>query len=106
MKHDLSRRTFLKSVGALAGSLPFFRLLENSVRASAAQFPTRFIALVNPHGCPYEFYRPRATGNSTPGSATETDFNLDFTNSVLAPLDKYKSRILVLDGLSATCHVA
>jgi hypothetical protein len=94
-------------VGALAGTLPFYRLIERSaLGASGAKPPLRFLAMVNPHGNPYEYWRPRAPGNDTPGSGTETSFTFDFDHSVLAPLDKYKDRLLVLDGVSEVCTIS
>jgi hypothetical protein len=106
MKPSLGRRTFMRSVGALAATLPCFRLLESSaVDAQAAAPPLRFLCIVNPHGNPYEYWAPRSSATAAPGSGTETDYTFDFDHSVLAPLDKYKSRMLVLDGVSEQCTI-
>lgn len=97
---DRSRRTFLKTLGAAGAGYPFLRLLESSVTQAAADaVPLRLLVIATPHGCPYEFWRPRAPGNNTPGSGTVSNFDLEFNNSVLAPIAKYKSRINILDGV-------
>jgi hypothetical protein len=87
-----SRRSFLKAVGASAMTLPFYRLLESSVAEaqSAATFPLRFLVIVTPHGTAYEYWRPQGT---------ETNFNITYPNAILAPLNPFKSKILVLDGV-------
>ena len=101
----ISRRSLLRAAGAGAVGLPFFRLLESSaVDAQAAAPPLRFLAVYVPDGYAYEYFRPRATGNNTPGSATETDFNLIYDLSVLAPLDPFKKKLLILDALDFDCH--
>lgn len=86
-----SRRSFLKTAGAAALSLPFSRLLGNSVAQAASEAPPlRFLALMNPHGTWAEYFRPRGS---------ETDFSITFENAILAPLAPFRDKIIVLDGL-------
>ena len=99
-KFDKSRRSLLKALGTTALSYPFFRLLESSVcEAAGDDPPLRLLVIATPHGCPYEFWRPRAPGSDVPGSGTTTSFDIDFPESVLAPLSAYKDRINILDGI-------
>lgn len=92
---NLSRRALLKSLGATAAHLPLFKLLDSSVARAADAPPLRFLALFSPHGTCDELWRPKGG---------ETDFNLNFTNSILAPLQNYngvdyRSKLIILDGI-------
>lgn len=103
---SISRRALLKALGAGAASLPFFKLLENSaVEAATDSPPLRFLAIYVPDGHAYEYFRPRAPGSSVPGSGGETDFTLDFDQSVMAPLQPFKDKLLIIDALDFECAV-
>ena len=93
MKLTVARRSFLKSVGAGAAALPFFKLLEDSaVNAQSAAPPQRFIGIYHPHGVAFEYWTRR------PGE-TDTSFDLKFPGSTLAPLDPFKDRLITFEGL-------
>lgn len=83
------RRRFLRALGAGALSLPCFRLLERSA-AGATEYPLRLLTLFTPHGTWWPYWRPRGT---------ETDFTLVYENSMLAALEPFKQKLLVIDGL-------
>lgn len=85
---SLTRRGLLRLGGAAAASpalLPFLPLLESD--AEAAGFPKRILLFFIPIGTRYKEWSP---------TGTETNFTL---GRVLAPLEKYKSKITVLDGM-------
>lgn len=86
---SLDRRRFLRAVGAGAAALPCFRLLERSA-AGATEYPLRLLTLFTPHGTWWPYWRPRGT---------ETDFTLVYENSMLAALEPFKSKLLIVDGL-------
>ncbi|RKH10927.1 DUF1552 domain-containing protein [Corallococcus praedator] len=90
MPRDLSRRSILKLLSGTAMAAPFAHLLTSSVAEAADAAPLRFIALFTPHGVLPEYWTPKGG---------ETDFNIDFENSVLQPLQRHRSKLLVLDGL-------
>ena len=85
-----SRRSFLRTVGTVGASLPFARLLWSSVADAAETQPLRFVAFFTPHGFVPEYWTPQGT---------EDAFSLQFENSMLSPLEPWKDKILVLDGL-------
>ncbi|HET9956556.1 MAG TPA: DUF1552 domain-containing protein [Polyangiaceae bacterium] len=95
-----SRRTFLRAVGAGFATLPFYRLVENSFAQSVGEaLPLKFIGVYHPHGIAAELFTMRA-------SDTETNFNLKYENSPLAPFDdaatygaSFKSKIVVIEGI-------
>jgi hypothetical protein len=103
-KRSATRRAFLRAMGAGAATLPFYRLLEDSVaRAAGETLPLRFISVYHPHGIAAELFALRS-------GDTETNFNITYTaNSAqcsLQPFDdaatygkSFKSKILVLEGV-------
>ncbi|MEM1348132.1 MAG: DUF1552 domain-containing protein [Myxococcota bacterium] len=76
----LTRRSFLKALGAGAATLPFLSLLERSVfGAEATGTAKRFIGLYHPHGASSPlFLGPDATSST---------MELRYRDSVLAPFD-------------------
>ncbi len=106
---ERSRRSFLRTLGLGAASLPFFRLLEASaVHAAEDNLPLSFVGLYHPHGASSPLFRRRAED-------TETSFELNYVEplsgaqSVLAPFDdaatygsSFKDKVIVLDGLDIT----
>jgi hypothetical protein len=85
-----SRRKFLElmaGAGAMAG---FTRLLWPSVCEAQVAPPLRFVALFTAHGRLDEYWLPKNG---------ETDFDIDFTDASLQPLQPFRSQLLVLDGL-------
>ncbi|MCP3140275.1 DUF1552 domain-containing protein [Pyxidicoccus xibeiensis] len=91
MLRHLSRRSLLQALAGSTAALPLANLLGTTdAYAQATAPPLRFIAIFTPHGCLPEFWNPQGG---------ETDFTLDFPNSLLAPLQEHRNRLLVLDGL-------
>ncbi|MBU8898097.1 DUF1552 domain-containing protein [Corallococcus sp. M34] len=90
MARDFSRRSILRALAGTALTAPFAHLLTSSVAEAADAGPLRFIALFTPHGSLPEYWTPRGG---------ETDFDISFENAVLSPLDRHRSKLLVLDGL-------
>lgn len=84
----LSRRGFLRgtALGAAAATLPFGRLL-NGAHAQEAT-PKRFIALFTPCGTIFDEWVP---------SGGERDFTF---KRILEPLEPFREKLLVLDGLN------
>ena len=67
--------------------------------------PKRIIFCVSPHG----FVHPNlemVPGGSTAGDAFEHDLTSATLSPILTPLDDYKSRLLVLDGVSMNSAIA
>jgi len=103
---DPSRRSFLKAVGATAVSLPFFRLLSSSIsQAQSASSPLRFLVISNPLGTLFDYWRPQIPGGTAQVSASTNAFNLVYPNSILAPLSKYQSKMIVLDGIDCVPEI-
>ncbi|QQR90044.1 MAG: DUF1552 domain-containing protein [Myxococcales bacterium] len=91
-----SRRLFLAALGASAVTVRFAGMWQRKQAAAANGAPKRFIMIFNPQGVVMDQWKPRS---SSGGAATETNFTLDFNNSILAPLQPYKDRLLVLDNV-------
>jgi hypothetical protein len=88
-----SRRAFLRTVGAGFASLPFFRLIENSYAQSQGDtLPLKFVCIYHPHGVCAEYWAQRDTD-------TESSFDLSYENCSLAPLEPYKDKLLLIEGL-------
>ena len=70
-----TRRSFFRAVGAGAATLPFYRMLEDSVaKAAGATLPLRFIGLYHPHGVSAELWAMQA-------GDTESKFDLTYTKN-------------------------
>jgi hypothetical protein len=87
--NNLDRRRFMRGMGAAALGLPCFRMLERSATA-ATEYPLRLLTLFTPHGTWLPYWRPRGT---------ETDFTLLYEHSMMAALEPFKQKLLVVDGL-------
>lgn len=85
-----SRQSFLKTMGSLSLGLPFVRLLESSVVYAQSARPRRLLILMSPHGTLVNNWRPKAVG---------TDFDINYPNAILGPLNAFKDKICVLDGI-------
>ena len=83
---SLSRRTFLRGVGATI-SLPFFESLLPARAAKAVRPPKRMACLYFPNGVWPSAWIPKKSGN---------DFELPFS---LTPLKDLKQDVIVLSGL-------
>jgi len=84
---SLSRRALLRSLGAAGVLSPFIPLLDREVEAAPGDFPLRLLTLFSANGTIHENWAP--TGG-------ETDFTL---SPILSPLEPYRDRMIVLDGL-------
>jgi hypothetical protein len=89
MSKSLDRRRFLRAMAGGAAALPCFRLLERSA-SGATDYPLRLLTLFTPHGTWWPYWRPHGS---------ETDFTFVFENSMLAVLEPFKQKLLVIDGL-------
>ncbi len=85
-----SRRRFLQGLGAAGVLLPFLPPLSRETEAAPGDGPRRLVLLFTANGTLHENWKP---------SGTETDFTL---GPILSPLEAYKDRMLVLDGISTS----
>jgi hypothetical protein len=94
-----ARRSFLRAVGAGLAGFPLLRVLEHSVaHAAGGSPPLRFVTMYHPHGIAAETWAMRSADS-------EHNFDLTFTEPLsgavcpLEPLDRHKSRLLVIEGI-------
>jgi len=95
----LSRRSFLKAVGATAAMLPFYQMLENNfVRAQTAELPLKFLGIGCYHGSAGQLWSRRA-------GETNTNFSLTYPHSPFADFDNpalygksFKDKINIFEG--------
>lgn len=96
----LPRRSILKALGAFA-SMPVGKLVFRSIAmAQGLPTPLKFIGVYHPHGVSAEHYARRPT-------ETDTQFDLNFTDSALTPFDSpaqyggrsFKNRIITFEGV-------
>jgi hypothetical protein len=85
-----SRRTFLHGLGGAGVLLPFLPPLARESGAAPGDGPRRIVLLFSANGTLHENWVP---------SGTESDFTL---GPILSPLEPYKDRMIVLDGLSTS----
>lgn len=91
--HGISRRRLLQSLAASAAALPFTNLVRSSIAHAQSGPPKRLLLLFTPHGCCYEYWRPQGT---------QQNWTLQYENSTLAPLEPWKNKLCVLDGIDLT----
>src|SRR5205085_5065333 len=84
----LHRRQFIKQLGISAASLPFLMGLPSLGLASPARPRQRLIIVFSPNGTIPPSFWPDETGK---------DFKL---KEIMAPLEPFKERMLILNGLS------
>jgi hypothetical protein len=84
----MNRRKFLTSVGGGATALALSRSLDGLAQAAAAGPVKRLIVFFTSSGCAANYFWP-----DTPG----TNFDLKIS---LAPLEPYKPKMTVIQGLS------
>jgi hypothetical protein len=85
-----SRRAFLATLGASGVLVPFLPMLDRELEAAPGDFPLRLVLLFSANGTLHENWAP---------SGSESDFTL---GSILAPLEPYRDRMVVLDGLEVS----
>lgn len=92
--NPLSRRSFLRGAGGIAIGLPLLEaMLGRRSHAAEGGPPPRFVVVFSANGTIEERWRP---------VGTEQDFVLDDPSDpdrILAPLEPFKDRLLVLGGL-------
>jgi hypothetical protein len=81
----LNRRRFLQALGASAAMVPFIPVFDAH---AAAPPPKRVVFFFTSNGTIYDSWLPKMTGGKLELS------------TILAPLEKVKSKIVVLDGLT------
>jgi hypothetical protein len=97
------RRTFLKTLAGIGAASQFAGLFQDLWAQPAPVYP-RFCVLSSPNGYAPKFWRPRAPDGV--GPATEKAWTLNFPNSSLAPLEKHKDSLVVIEGLDLTTDTA
>ena len=95
---NVSRRSLLKGFGAAAAiASPFISFLNRPLQADGDHNAKRMVIFFSPNGSILEHWRP---------TGTETSFSFP-AGSILEPLESWKERMLVIDGLDfkgATNH--
>ncbi|MCU0657502.1 MAG: DUF1552 domain-containing protein [Polyangiaceae bacterium] len=82
----IHRRDLLRALGLGAAALPFLPRLE--ARSAAPPPPKRIVFFFNANGTIHESWLPRMVDGALELSP------------ILAPLERHRSRLLVVDGLS------
>lgn len=87
-----SRRQFLKNLSKAGMYLPLAKILSSHSKAfsQGSSYPLRFIALFSPHGTIRRFWKPKKMG---------AGHTFDYEHSILKPLEKYKNKMILLDGI-------
>jgi hypothetical protein len=100
-KKHLSRRQFGTLVGGAALALPFLPAWMRAAIAQPTSAPVRFLALRTPHGVDRDYWIPRRSDGSEPGSADDDleALTFEYPDAVLTPLMPWRSKITILDGL-------
>jgi hypothetical protein len=86
MKPGLTRRKFMAGLGGVSVALPLMHSASRSSHAQAATFPKRFIVVYIPNG------------------NIEMPTGMDFTGSIMEPLEPFKSKMTLLSGLDLSVH--
>jgi hypothetical protein len=94
-----SRRSLLRTFAGLGAASPLLGLFRDLWAADPVVVP-RFCVLSSQHGYAPELWRPRAAGGS--GEPDETGWTLAFENSSLAPMEKHKDSLVIIEGLDLT----
>jgi hypothetical protein len=94
-----SRRSLLRTFAGLGAASPLVGLFRDLWAADAVTRP-RFCVLGSQHGYAPNLWRPRGAGGI--GEPAETGWTLAFENSSLAPLERHKDSLVVIEGLDLT----
>jgi hypothetical protein len=97
-----SRRSFMKTLAGIGAASQFAGLFRDVWAQSAATYP-RFVVLNSPHGYAPKLWRPRAADGV--GAPAETGWTLNFPQSSLAPLEKHKDSLVIIEGLDLTTDI-
>ncbi len=93
----------MKTLAGIGAASQFAGLFRDVWAQSTPTLP-RFVVLSSPHGYPPTYWRPRAADGV--GAAQPTGWTLDFPNSSLAPLQKHKDSLVIIEGLDLTTDTA
>jgi hypothetical protein len=99
----LQRRGFLKTLAGIGAASEFAGLFSD-LWAQPAPATPRFCVLSSPNGYAPKYWRPRGLDGTS--AATEKSWTLNFANSSLAPLEKHKDSLVVIEGLDLTTDTA
>lgn len=97
-----SRRRFVATLGAAAATAPIARaFLRGRAVAQSTDIPVRFLGVRTYHGTDRQLFIPRQSGGSEPGGTdmSLSELTFDYENAFLSPLQDWRDRITVLDGL-------
>lgn len=89
MSISVSRRRLLAGAGAALVAGGLLRLLQGESRADAGKTAKRLVVFFTPNGTVHKHWRPQGSGASFTFPA----------GSILEPLGKHKSKIVVCDGI-------
>src|SRR5690242_17352141 len=89
MINAISRRRFALGLGAGLLATPLLGLLRGTSRADTGKTAKRLVVFFSPNGTIHQHWRP---------TGTETAFSFP-AGSILEPLEKHKSDIIVCDGV-------
>ena len=87
--NSLSRRRFALGLGAGLLAAPLLGLLRGTSHADTGKTAKRLVVFFSPNGTIHQHWRP---------TGTETSFSFP-AGSILEPLEKHKSDIIVCDGV-------
>jgi hypothetical protein len=90
----------MKTLAAAGAASPFAGLFRDLWAQTAAPANLRFVVLNSPHGYAPMYWRPRAADGVA--AAGPTGWTLNFANSSLAPLEKHKDSLVIIEGLDLT----
>lgn len=94
-RRGLSRRRFMQGVGTGLGLLPLLQSLPAHAQQGPA--PTRLLLLFNPNGTVLDSFWPTVNGLPVTGDTRLSNAQL---GPILQPLEAFKDRMLLLDGLN------
>lgn len=100
--HRYTRRQFAASLGMGMIAVPFVQaLFQSRAIAKQTQIPVRFLGVRTYHGTDRDLFIPRTMSGAAPGNADMalSELTFDYENAFLAPLQSWRNRITVLDGL-------
>lgn len=89
MSSSVSRRRFLAGAGATLVAGSFLRFFLGESRADAGKTAKRLVVFFTPNGTVHKHWRPQGSGANFTFAA----------GSILEPLNKHKSRLLICDGI-------
>jgi hypothetical protein len=97
-----TRRRFIRSLGIGAVSIPFVQaLLHGRAAARTGSVPVRFLGVRTYHGTDRNLFIPRQPSGAEPSGADValSELTFGYDNAFLSPLEDWRDRITVLDGL-------